>query len=78
MIKTEILEDGRIHTYSSVGNKILQVDTGVVYDDAADVIEHEYEETDEVIDAISSDESSSEYQQGYDQAVLDLIEQGVL
>lgn len=59
MIKTEILEDGRIHSYSSEGYKILQVDTGVVYEDAVDVIAHEYTETDEPID-VSSEEATTE------------------
>lgn len=45
MIHTQILEDGRTHTYSD-NYKIRQVDTGVVYDDAIDVIHHNYEETD--------------------------------
>lgn len=44
MIYTEILEDGRTHTYSDT-YKIRQVETGVVYDDAVDVIHHDYEET---------------------------------
>lgn len=49
MIVTERLSDGRIHTYSDVGLKILQTDTGNVYDDAVDVVEHVYTETDQPI-----------------------------
>ena len=45
MIITEILEDGRTHTYSDAGFKIQQ-ETGVVYDDAVDVVPHTYTETD--------------------------------
>lgn len=45
MIKTEIIENGRIHTWSDLGMKIMQ-ETGVIYDDAIDVIQHTYTETD--------------------------------
>ena len=45
MIITEILEDGRTHTYSDAGFKIRQ-ETGVVYDDAVDSVPHTYTETD--------------------------------
>lgn len=45
MIITEILEDGRTHTYSDAGFKIQQ-ETGVVYDDAVDSVPHTYTETD--------------------------------
>lgn len=45
MIITEILEDGRTHTYSDAGFKIQQ-ETGVVYEDAVDVVPHTYTETD--------------------------------
>lgn len=62
MIKTEILEDGRSHTYSSDGYKILQVDTGVVYEDAVDVIAHEYTETDEQIEANMEEATTEDYQ----------------
>ena len=36
MIQTEQIDD-RVHTYSDTGMKILQVETGIVYDDALDV-----------------------------------------
>lgn len=45
MIVTEILDDGRTHTYSDTGLKIMQ-ETGVVYDDAVDSVPHTYTETD--------------------------------
>lgn len=48
MLKTEILSDGRYHTYSDTFF-IRQVATGVVYSDAVDVIEKAYEETDELL-----------------------------
>ena len=44
MIITETLQDGRIHTYSNAGFKIMQ-ETGVIYDDAVDSISHTYIET---------------------------------
>ena len=36
MIRTEQIGD-RVHTYSDAGMKILQVETGIVYEDALDV-----------------------------------------
>ena len=45
MIISEILEDGRTHTYSDAGFKIRQ-ETGVIYDDAVDSVPHTYTETD--------------------------------
>lgn len=41
MIITETVGD-RIHTYSDIGMKIKQEQTGVVYDDAVDVPEKGY------------------------------------
>ena len=49
MIIREELEGGFIHTYSDLGLKIRQ-ETGAVYDDAIDVVEHTYTETDEPVD----------------------------
>lgn len=47
MIIIETLPDGRTHTYSDAGLKIMQ-ETGAVYDDAVDQIgvTHIYTETD--------------------------------
>lgn len=47
MIIVEALPDGRTHTYSDAGLKIMQ-ETGVVYDDAVDQVGvvHTYTETD--------------------------------
>lgn len=45
MLYTEILADGRMHTYSDTF-KIRQVETDAIYDDAVDVLHHEYDETD--------------------------------
>ena len=60
MIKTELLKDGTlIWHYSDSGMRLLQVETGIEYDEAVDVIpcQYTYEETenpvgDELADAI--------------------------
>lgn len=51
MILPEMI-DGRIRRYSDQGLKILQVETGRVYEDAVDIIPcpYTYEETDEPIE----------------------------
>ena len=65
MIVTENLENDRIRHYSDNGMKIRQVETGVVYDDAIDVLpcKYTYEETDEPIESeveeISAEEALS-------------------
>lgn len=50
MIKTEEI-NGRIRHYSDAGFKIRQIETGILYDDAVDVMpcKYTYEETDELI-----------------------------
>lgn len=62
MIKQEIFEDNPdlIRTYSTAGFKILQVDTGAIYDEAIDIATttHTYEETDEKIDSDEEEEES--------------------
>jgi hypothetical protein len=63
MIKTELLKDGTlIRHYSDSGMKLLQVETGNVYDEAIDIVpcKYTYEETnepteqDELADAINA------------------------
>ena len=56
MIRTE-MRDGRVYTYSDAGMKILQVETGIVYEDALDVPEsgYTYTETDIPIEDELSD-----------------------
>lgn len=54
MIHIELLEDGRVHTYSDTF-KIMQVDTGVVYDDAIDSVQHQYVETNTPLDPMDID-----------------------
>lgn len=55
MIITETVGD-RIHTYSNIGMKIKQEQTGIIYDDAMDVPEkgYTYIETNEPIDSEQS------------------------
>lgn len=52
MIQTELLKNGTlIRHYSDRGMKLLQVETGMVYDEAIDIVpcQYTYEETDEHI-----------------------------
>lgn len=55
MIITETVGD-RIHTYSDIGMKIKQEQTGIIYNDAMDVPEkgYTYIETNEPIDSEQS------------------------
>ena len=56
MIRTKMRDD-RIYTYSDAGMKILQVETGIVYEDALDMPEsgYTYTETDIPIEDELSD-----------------------
>lgn len=47
MIIKETYKERFIRTYSDEGFKIRQVSTGIVYDEAVDVVDKEYVETDE-------------------------------
>lgn len=52
MIITELLKDGKlIRHYSDMDMKLIQVETGMVYDEAIDIVpcRYTYEETDEPI-----------------------------
>lgn len=52
MLQSELIENGeRVHHWSDAGLKIRQVETGIMYDDAIDVMpcRYSYEETDEPI-----------------------------
>ena len=52
MIKTEIMEDGRIRTYSDAGKRLIQVDTGLIYDEAVDIEGlHTYTESEQDIES---------------------------
>ena len=56
MICTE-MRGNRIYTYRDIGMKIMQEQTGIIYDDALDVVEtgYTYVETDTPIDDDVSD-----------------------
>ena len=59
MIKTELLKNGTlIRHYSDNGVKLLQVETGVMYDEAIDIVpcKYTYEETNEPIEQIEQEE----------------------
>ena len=51
MLVTEYTEDGRIRHYSDAGYYIRQIETGILYEDAVDILPcpYTYEETDELI-----------------------------
>lgn len=48
MLKVENVSDNLIRHYSDEGKKILQIETGILYDEAVDVVpcRFTYEETD--------------------------------
>jgi len=53
MIKTELLKDGTlIRHYSDIGMKLLQVETGIMYDEAIDIVpcKYTYEETENPVE----------------------------
>jgi hypothetical protein len=55
MLKTEMLNNGTlIRHYSDEGKKLKQVETGLVYDEAVDVVpcRYTYEETDEPVEGM--------------------------
>ena len=60
MILAEMI-DGRIRHYSDNGKRIRQIETGIVYDDALDVMpcRYTYEETDELIPDEDIDDSEA-------------------
>lgn len=71
MIIEEFIEDGsRVHHYSDDGYMIRQVETGIIYEDAVDVVpcRYSYEETDEKIPVIEEPDESN-----YDLSNQDLI-----
>lgn len=60
MIVAEQMETNRIRQYSDSGFRILQNETGIVYDDAVDVLpcKYTYSETEELLDASSGDDAT--------------------
>ena len=57
MIIEEILSDNLVRHYSDKGVKLEQVETGVVYDEAIDLIpcKYTYEETNEHIEFVEEE-----------------------
>ena len=58
MIKTELLKDGTlIRHYSTENIKLFQVETGMVYDEAIDIVpcKYTYEETETPIETTEED-----------------------
>lgn len=59
MVQVENLESGLVRHYSDSGYKIRQIETGIVYSEAVDVVpcRYAYEETDELIEQRTAIES---------------------
>lgn len=62
MIRTEILSDGRTHTWSDAGMMIRQAETGNLYEDAVDSVAHTYVETNEPIPSYDEDATTEDYE----------------
>ena len=58
IIREQIIIDGRpyMHTYSDSGVRIRKIGTDEIYDDAIDVLDYTYEETDIPIEAAPVDD----------------------
>lgn len=52
MVVKEVLNDSLVKHYSDSGMKLLQVETGIMYDEAIDIVpcKYTYEETDTPIE----------------------------
>ena len=76
MIKQELLNDGTlVKNYSDEGFKLLQVETGIVYDEPVDVYPcpYTYEETNEKIKG-KTEEYSSHIQEQYNELKQELLD----
>ena len=76
MIKQELLKDGTlVKNYSDEGFKLLQVETGIVYDEPVDVYPcpYTYEETNEKIEG-KTEEYSNYIQEQYDELKQELLD----
>jgi hypothetical protein len=64
MIISKQLENNRIRHYSDSGFRILQNETGIVYDDAVDVMpcRYTYSETEERIESGDIEATEADYQ----------------
>lgn len=51
MVVKEVLSDSLVKHYSDSGMKLLQVETGIMYDEAIDIVpcKYTYEETNEPV-----------------------------
>ena len=79
MIIREELENGLVRHYSNVGMKILQIETGDIYDEAIDVspVRYSYEETDEPIDEDSGEEPTVEdYENALERLGVNISDEG--
>lgn len=62
MIISELIEnENRIRHYSDAGFRILQNETGIIYDDAVDVMpcKYTYSETTELIEVVEEPEENN-------------------
>ena len=57
MIIEELIEEGRVKHYSDAGMMIRQIETGILYEDAVDILpcRYTYEETNEPIEVEGED-----------------------
>jgi len=65
MIITEYIEsENRERRYSDAGMKLRQIETGILYGDAVDVIPcpYTYEESDEPIEQLDEEATTEDYQ----------------
>lgn len=64
MVKEEILNERLVRHYSDKGMVLLQVETGIEYSDAVDVIpcRYTYEETDMPIEGDPTEATEADYQ----------------
>lgn len=65
MIITEYIEsENRERKYSDAGMKLHQIETGILYDDAVDVIPcpYTYEESDEPIESVDEEATVADYE----------------
>lgn len=63
MIVTEQMERNRIRHYSDSGFRILQNETGIIYDDAVDLLpcKYTYSETEELVEGEELTDSQALY-----------------
>lgn len=64
MLRSETLIDGRIRHYSDIDMMIRQIETGLLYEDAVDVLplHYSYEETSEPIPSGEDEATPEDYE----------------